>query len=85
MYTDEMAEELKENAGKKWRPSNGTEGEIFIEEYCHNCICDDPENELYCSIIAQSMAYDIDEEQYPSEWQIGKDGQPTCTNYKQKA
>ena len=85
MYTDDLAEELKENAGKKWRPSNGTEGQIFMEEYCYNCIHDDPDNRVYCNIIAESMAYETDDPQYPKEWQIGKDGQPICTNYKQKA
>jgi hypothetical protein len=83
MYTDEMAKELKKSAGKKWRPSNGTEGIMFKEKFCYRCIKDDdPENP--CLIIGRSMAFNVDEPEYPKEWQIGPDGQPICTEFKLK-
>jgi hypothetical protein len=79
------------NAGRKYRPSNGTEGEFFLETWCHHCArdksmregvdpsdCDD--NEV-CLIIGRTFVYDIDHAEYPIEWQFGKDGQPCCTAF----
>jgi hypothetical protein len=40
--------------------------------------CDDDER---CDIIADTFAYAIDDEKYPKQWQIGKDGQPCCTAF----
>lgn len=77
MYTDEMAKELKKDAGKKWCPSNGTEGDMFQEMYCRKC----QKNEV-CEILTYSFFFDIDHENYPEELQIGNDGQPTCTSFK---
>lgn len=80
MYTDEMAKELKKHAGEKWRPSNGTEGMIFQELYCMNCQKDQDENNQ-CEIIVRTMCFNINDKEYPVEWQIGTDGQPTCTAF----
>lgn len=77
MYTDEMANELKKDAGKKWRPSNGTEGDMFQEIYCKKCQKDEVNGEV-CDILTYSFFFDIDHENYPKELQIGNDGQPTC-------
>ena len=73
-----------------YRPSNGTEGDAFISSWCGQCArdksisegieldeCDD--NEL-CSIIADTMAYSIDDPEYPKEWII-KNGEPCCTAF----
>lgn len=78
MYTDEMAEELKKDAGKKWRPANGTEGDMFQEMYCDKCRI----NPCHCSILSYSFYYNITDKLYPTELQIGKDGQPTCTKFE---
>lgn len=79
------------NAGKKYRPNNGTEGECFFNAWCCKCQrdksmregidldeCDDNER---CDIIANTFCYDVDEPEYPVEWQYGKDGQPCCTAF----
>src|SRR5690348_9141088 len=91
IYPDSFAEMLKERAGEKYRPSNGTEGELFMEAWCRNCArdkamnegkdfdeCDD--NEL-CQIIADTFHYRVDDSRYPKEWKYGKDGQPCCTAF----
>jgi hypothetical protein len=78
-------------AGKKYQPSNGTEGEIFISSWCGECArdksaregvditeCDD--NEV-CRIIGNTFAYRVDDPEYPIEWQYDKDGQPCCTAF----
>jgi hypothetical protein len=57
---------------KAYRPSNGTEGEIFMEKYCERCIHDDLENDNGCKIIAFSLAYSIGDPEYPKEWIYGE-------------
>jgi len=57
---------------KKYMPSNGSEGDLFLGKFCMNCIHgkyehtgdieDDP-----CTILTVSFLYNIDEEGYPSE------------------
>jgi len=81
MFTSDLAESYKESAGQKYQPSNGTEGMIFMERYCDNCIHDDGEDKL-CNLIADTMIYEPEDEEYPQEWQYGKDGQPLCTKFE---
>ena len=64
-----------------YRPSNGTEGEIFMSQYCNRCIHDDIENNKGCTIIAFSMAYFVSDPEYPKQWIYGDDGKPTCTKF----
>lgn len=77
-----------EYAGQKYRPGNGTEGELFISSWCGQCErdhgmmkglpleeCDD--NQI-CDIIARSFAHSLNDAEYPTEWQYGADGQPRC-------
>jgi hypothetical protein len=62
---------------RPYRPSNGTEGEFFIESHCCKCIKDRNED---CPILAASFAYNVDEPGYPKEWVEVDDG-PMCTAY----
>jgi len=71
-------------AGKSYRPSNGTEGEIFQERFCYRCIHEDLENEDYCEIVSLTMAYYTNHEKYPKEWVFDKDGYPTCTKFEKE-
>lgn len=74
---------------KLYRPSNGTEGESFIEDMCGNCERDrafreDPDRNDGCPILAASYAFNIDDPRYPQEWQyvwFGGDECPTCTAF----
>lgn len=74
-------------AGKPYRPSNGTEGECFFNHYCDHCIHDNGDDKL-CDIIAASMAFDIDDPEYPKEWIYEQENErlngihPVCTKYK---
>jgi len=89
IYPQSLAELMK--PGEKYRPSNGTEGDCFFSAWCRHCArdaamregsdldqCDDNER---CEIIGNSMAFDINDPEYPIEWQYGKDGQPCCTAF----
>lgn len=65
---------------RRYRPSNGTEGHIFTDKFCMNCInCDpNPEGSTQCEILCRTLVYDVDDKEYPDEWQY-VDGVPTCT------
>ena len=53
MFTKDHAERLKENAGKPYRPSNGTEGSMFQDRFCSQCTKDNlgDEGKGGCEII----------------------------------
>ena len=65
-----------------YRPSNGTEGMIFEEHFCANCIYDnpDPDKEPRCDIITNAMCFSPTEPEYPREW-IYKHDKPMCTKF----
>jgi hypothetical protein len=90
IYPESWAAMLADRAGQKYQPSNGSEGEIFTSSWCGECArdlamsegmpieeCDDNQK---CEILGRSFL-SIDDSQYPSEWQYGKDGQPRCTAF----
>jgi len=85
LYTDEMAERLKARAGEKYRPSNGSEGMMFMERWCAKCQRDAAYRAGTgdsCPIVCNSLIHSIDEEGYPAEWQYGDDGQPRCSAFE---
>lgn len=67
----------------KYLPSNGTEGMAFTDAYCMQCInCNpNPEGKKQCDILCRSMAYDVNEDEYPKEWTYDKEGRPICTSW----
>lgn len=72
---------------KKYRPSNGTEGEGFIDHFCYNCIHGKYEhtgdlNDKPCDILSRSFMHDLKDKEYPEEWTYDEDGNPTCTAWK---
>lgn len=70
---------------KKYKPSNGTEGMVFTDQFCMQCThCDpDPSGDKQCDILLRTLIYEVDEPEYPEEW-IYKDGVPTCTAHIHK-
>lgn len=70
---------------RKYRPSNGTEGEYFMSEHCYQCIHDNPDYDAKsprCEIMTFVMCFDTNDKEYPKEWIYGDDGKPTCTKFK---
>lgn len=65
---------------KKYKPSNGTEGLMFLDQHCCRCIHDnnaDP-HERKCDILTRTLLHDLSDPEYPKEWcYVG--GKPTCT------
>jgi len=70
---------------KKYQPSNGSEGDWFIEKYCMNCVnCDpDPSGKKQCEILLRSFCLDVNDSDYPKEWIFDKDQKPICTAHQQ--
>jgi hypothetical protein len=72
---------------RKYRPSNGSEGCWFIEKYCYNCIHGKYEHtgnteDKPCEISTLSFMLDIDDKDYPEEWQYDDQGKPCCTAFR---
>ncbi len=66
-------------AGKPYRPSNGTEGEIFEAQWCPGCYFNGR-----CNVLMYAMAFDADDKNYPKELVISADGQPECTKFEER-
>jgi len=64
-------------AGEPYRPSNGTEGMIFMERFCNHCT----EDQTTCAVLTNAVLFNIGEKDYPPEWKYDGDGRPTCTAF----
>lgn len=84
-FPADLARMYVAQAGQPYKPSNGTEGHVFISEWCCNCArdkamregepldeCDDDE---VCQILGASFRGEA------KEWVYGIDGQPMCTAF----
>lgn len=73
-----------ERQWEPYRPSNGTEGDIFRERYCDRCLKDEHGD---CGILVRTLAFDIGDTKYPVEWRRPKDdeswpGRAECTAFE---
>lgn len=77
-------------SGKPYRPSCGTEGMAFDEQWCSRCKKDEKFRDTYdsaygpddgCQILADTFVYEIDDPKYPKEWIYDADGVPSCTAF----
>jgi hypothetical protein len=72
---------------KPYRPSNGTEGDYFQDQWCAGCARDaafraDPDSGDGCPIVAATMIFNINEEEYPKEWiEDNNGGNARCTAF----
>ena len=67
-------------AGKPYRPSNGTEGEMFHEQFCYRCRYDQDDDEP-CEIHTNALVCSLGDADYPKEWVYDENGRPTCTAF----
>jgi hypothetical protein len=69
---------------RPYRPSNGTEGEAFMEAWCARCARDAAyqagEGDS-CPIAAATVALAVDDPDYPAEWITGAGG-PRCMAFE---
>lgn len=74
---------------RSYRPSNGTEGLDFREEFCFRCERDrafretDGE-EAGCRILGDTLIYMADDPRYPKEWVQDEQG-ARCTAFEAEA
>ena len=89
MYPRDLAKKFM-GTDKKYRPSNGTEGEMFCEMFCYQCrnwVLNRPTDTYGCQkwIYDNTLFYDIDDPEYPKQWKYDTDGQPICTAFRDKS
>lgn len=75
----------KVEAVELYRPSNGSEGEWFHEQFCYQCskFPRSQDAKTQCSIFIMANLSSIDEESFPSDWRY-VDGSPVCTSFKSR-
>lgn len=61
--------------GKPYRPSNGTEGDIFMSRWCRRCTKDSEVLKIYCPILNGALCGE-----QPKEWQY-MNNKPLCTAF----
>ena len=65
-----------------YRPPNGTEGRNFEDWFCAGCVHDHEAHmgklEDGCTIFARSLALNLRDDGYPTEWVVAEDGFPAC-------
>jgi hypothetical protein len=68
---------------KPYRPSNGTEGEVFHEAFCYQCryYGDVIGKVPPCAIQDAALALQVDDPGYPAEWIEDEEG-PRCTAFE---
>jgi hypothetical protein len=59
-----------------YRPSNGTEGDLFQAKFCDRC-----QKQKRCTILPKTMAFDVGDPGYPPQWIRDDAGDPTCTAF----
>lgn len=62
----------------KYRPSNGTEGESFMEDFCYRCAKDSERKP--CAILGRALCFGENDPDYPTEW-IEEGGEAKCTAF----
>ena len=68
---------------KAYRPSNGTEGAIFMAAWCEKCArMDFSDEDSLCPIMGAALAFGIGDEEYPDAWQYSDDGTPICSEFQ---
>jgi len=64
---------------RPYRPSNGTEGDVFYSAWCVRCRHEDHERNP-CEIFTATLLLGEDDPEYPKEWVEDERG-PRCTKF----
>jgi hypothetical protein len=67
---------------RKYRPANGTEGMEFMAKFCDRCQVEVDSGLNGCDIRIETMIYETDVSEYPSEFIINDEGQAECLGFK---
>lgn len=66
---------------QRYRPSNGTDGDIFVSQWCSQCIHEQGFRDGTgdgCAILAAAFAHDVDSPEYPMEWTLDSEANAEC-------
>lgn len=74
------AVEAHDSTFRPYRPSNGTEGDIFMAQWCERCALADYNGDG-CMIQLRALAHSIGDPEYPAEWRLTNGGAPQCTAF----
>ena len=77
-----------------YRPANGSEAGEFDRKWCDRCKADKAWREYAdgvadepvgagCPILVNALINDVDDPDYPREWNYGPDGTPRCTAFEE--
>ncbi|MFA6309819.1 MAG: hypothetical protein WC677_08860 [Clostridia bacterium] len=74
------------NKTDKYRPSNGTEGEIFMCNFCYHCINEkwvheQIDGDKKCELLNKMILLDADDKDYPEELTYDEKGFAICKSY----
>lgn len=79
MSYPKVLNQFPDRYGESFQPSNGTEGMIFIGEFCDTCYHDRCKE---CMIAGMTMVFNPGDTEYPKEWVYSNEGWPICTKYQ---
>jgi hypothetical protein len=71
---------------RTYRPSNGTEGMLFMEEWCANCKLQHPEYLGCDEVVGKSLRHEPKDNEYPVELQcrfIDNALETKCTKFEE--
>ena len=72
-----------DDAGKPFRPSNGTAGMIWMAVFCDRCARECVAGN-YCRIQGRALGYGIEDKGFPEEWTYDPYGWGICTSWKSR-
>lgn len=71
---------------RPYRPSNATEGDLFMADWCCRCAHHNHDDaEFACMVQLRALAHNIGDPDYPDEWQLTNAGTPQCTAFAAEA
>ena len=82
--------QIPESAGEPFRPSNGTEGDMFQGAFCARCTRQAEYRRTHdgmdaCPIMCASYVYSVRDPGYPKEWVFDGEGWPVCTAFERES
>lgn len=69
---------------ERWRPSNGTGGDIFYSRWCEHCERERYPDSKPCGILTKTLIYRMDDKKYPKQW-VRDDEGPKCLAFRERA
>ncbi len=65
-----------------YRPSNATEGDIFMARWCFQCVKCEPDDKDPCPILGDTLALNLSDKGYPVAWITDEESGPRCTAFQ---